>query len=201
MFPPYKRMYFVFCSLPLQIDIMKVLAICGSLRRKSSNLGLVKYAASNAPADMQIIIADLSDVPLYNQDLVEPPTSVKTLMSQCGEADALLLACPEYNYSIAPALKNAIDWLSRAPNNALLAGKPVAIMGAGGEMGTSRAQYHLRQVCVYVDLHPLNKPEVFCNAFAGTFDADSNLIDPSTQESIRNQLVALQDMKRKLSSS
>lgn len=178
---------------------MKVLAICGSLRRKSSNLGLIKYAVAHAPADMQITIADLSEVPLFNQDLTDQPASVKKLMSQCGEADALLLACPEYNYSIAPALKNAIDWLSRAPNNSLLAGKPVAIMGAGGGMGTARAQYHLRQVCVYVDLHPLNKPEVFCNAFAGTFDGDSNLIDPATQEGIRNQLVALQTLKRKLS--
>ena len=68
------------------------------------------------------------------------------------EADALVLACPEYNYSLAPALKNALDWVSREPDCAPFNGKPVAIMGAGGGMGTSRAQYHLRQVCVYLNL-------------------------------------------------
>ena len=88
-------------------------------------------------------------------------------------------------------MKNALDWASREPNNAALAGKATAILGAGGGMGTSRAQYHLRQVCVYVDLRPLNKPEVFCNAFANTFDADSNVVDSHVQGLIREQLSAL----------
>jgi len=177
---------------------MKVLAINGSLRRKSSNLALLKYAIANAPTGVEISVADLADVPFYNSDIAETPVAVKKLMEQCAKADALIFACPEYNYSIAPALKNAIDWLSRASNNTLLGGKPVAIMGAGGGMGTCRSQHHLRQVCVYVDLHPLNKPEVFCNAFAGTMDAEGNLIDPAVQKSIREQLVALQDWKVKL---
>ena len=115
-----------------------------------------------------------------------------------GAADALVLACPEYNYSIAPALKNIIDWASREPDNALLAGKPVAIMGAGGGMGTSRAQYHLRQVCVFLDLHPLNKPEVFANAFAGGFDADGNLTDEKIAANIAQQLAALAMWARRL---
>ena len=88
-------------------------------------------------------------------------------MDQARAADALVLACPEYNYSIAPALKNALDWLSREPDNVLLAGKAAAIMGAGGGMGTSRAQYHLRQVCVYLDLHVVNKPEIFSSGTSG----------------------------------
>ena len=177
---------------------MKVLAICGSLRKKSTNMGLIKYAVAHAPAGIEITVADLSEVPFYNSDVAEQPSSVKKLLAQCEAADALLLACPEYNYSIAPALKNALDWISRAPNNILTAGKPVAIVGAGGGQGTSRAQYHLRQVCVYIDLHPLNKPEVMVNAFAGTFDAESNLIDPSIQELVRQQLLALQTMQKKL---
>jgi len=98
-------------------------------------------------------IADLSAVPFFNVDLPERRAYVQRLMAQAGVADALVLACPEYNYSIAPALKNAIDWISREPDNALIAGKPAAIMGAGGGMGTSRAQYHLRQVCIFLDLH------------------------------------------------
>ena len=105
--------------------------------------------------------------------------------------DALVLACTEYNYSLAPALKNILDWASREPDHALLAGKPVAIMGAGGGMGTSRAQYHLRQVCVFLDLRPLNKPEVFANAFAGGFDADGNLIDEKLTHLIGEQMRVL----------
>jgi chromate reductase len=113
------------------------------------------------------------------------------VLTQLAAADALVLACTEYNYSMAPALKNILDWASREPDNALLAGKAVAIMGAGGGMGTSRAQYHLRQVCVFLDLHPLNKPEVFANAFAGAFDADGNLTDERLGKLVKEQMQAL----------
>ena len=113
------------------------------------------------------------------------------MLTQLAAADALVLACTEYNYSMAPALKNILDWASREPDNALLAGKAVAIMGAGGGMGTSRAQYHLRQVCVFLDLQPLNKPEVFANAFAGAFDADGNLTDERLGKLVKEQMQAL----------
>lgn len=177
---------------------MKVLAICGSLRAKSTNKGLLRYAQANAPEGMEIEIADLSAVPFYNADLTEKPAAVQTLLKQIGEADAILFACPEYNYSVAPALKNAIDWASREPENALLSGKAAAIMGAGGGMGTSRAQYHLRQICVYVNLYPLNRPEVFANAFANQFDGDGNLVDEKIQGNIKNQLIALKAWAEKL---
>ncbi|MGL6040154.1 MAG: NADPH-dependent FMN reductase, partial [Deefgea sp.] len=123
---------------------------------------------------------------------------VTALLAQFAAADAFIFGGPEYNYSIAPVLKNAIDWASRAPNNALLGGKAAAIMGAGGGMGTSRAQYHLRQVCVFTDIHPLNKPEVFANAFAGQFDADGNLIDEKVQENVKSQLAALATWSQQL---
>lgn len=171
---------------------LKVLGISGSLRAKSTNTGLLRYAKAHAPEGMSIEIADLSAIPFYNQDLTEKPQAVQTLLKQLEQADALLLACPEYNYSMAPALKNALDWASREKDNHLLNGKAVAIMGSGGGMGTSRAQYHLRQVCVFLNLHPLNKPEVFCNAFANTFDSDSNLTDERIQGMIKDQLKALQ---------
>ncbi len=170
---------------------MNILAICGSLRKKSTNMGLLRYAQANAPEGSNITIADLSAIPFYNADLTENPAAVTTLLAQIGAADAFIFACPEYNYSIAPALKNAIDWASREPDNHLLNGKAAAIMGAGGGMGTSRSQYHLRQVCVYVNVHPLNKPEVFVNAFAGTFDGDGNLTDEKIQGNIKAQLSAL----------
>lgn len=170
---------------------MNILAICGSLRKKSTNMGLLRYAQANAPEGSTITIADLSAIPFYNSDLTEKPAAVTTLLQQMGSADALIFSCPEYNYSIAPALKNALDWASREPENALLNGKSVALMGAGGGMGTSRAQYHLRQVCVFLNLHPLNKPEVFANAFAGGFDNDGNLVDEKIQGTLKTQLAAL----------
>jgi chromate reductase len=171
----------------------KVLGICGSLRRQSTNMNLLRYAREHAPPGMQIEIADLSAVPFYNADITEKPAAVQTLLSQIGEADALLFACPEYNYSLAPALKNALDWGSREPDNHLMAGKPAA------SMGTSRAQYHLRQVCVFLDLHILNKPEVFCNAFSGSFDQNGKLVDERIQELISKQLAAFQSWITRIS--
>jgi len=170
---------------------MKFLAICGSLRKQSTNMGLLRYAQANAPANVEFTIADISAVPFYNADITTKPPAVLKLFEQLAQADALVLGCPEYNYSVAPALKNALDWASREPENSLLSGKTVAIMGSGGGMGTSRAQYHLRQSCVYLNLHPLNRPEVFANAFANMFDQEGNLVDAKVQQNIVAQLNAL----------
>lgn len=177
---------------------LKLLGISGSLRRQSTNRGLLRAALGALPEGVSMDIADLSDIPFYNADLATKPAAVSRVLAQIGAADALVLACPEYNYSLAPALKNILDWASREPDNALLAGKAVAIMGAGGGMGTSRAQYHLRQVCVFLDLHPLNKPEVFANAFAGAFDADGNLTEPRLIQLVADQLKALVGWSEKL---
>lgn len=180
------------------MDKLKVLGICGSLRQQSTNLGLLKYAQENAPAGLEVKLANLTDVPFYNADLQKAPVPAQNLLDDIAQADALLLACPEYNYSMAPALKNALDWASRAPDNHLLAGKPIAILGSGGGMGSARAQYHLRQVCVYLDLHPLNRPEVFCNAFSASFDNEGNIVDETIQNLIVEQLKALQQWAKTL---
>jgi len=180
------------------MSTLKFLGISGSLRQASCNSGLLRTAQKTLPADTTLDIADLSDVPFYNADLTEKPASVTRVLAQMGAADALVLACPEYNYSLAPALKNILDWASREPNNGLLNDKPVAIMGAGGGMGTSRSQYHLRQVCVFLNLHPLNKPEVFANAFTGGFDAAGNLTDPKIAQLVADQMAALAAWTRRL---
>ena len=180
------------------MSTLKFLGISGSLRRQSTNSGLLRAALAELPEGVGMDIADLSDIPFYNADLKEKPASVQRVLAQMGAADALVLACPEYNYSMAPALKNILDWASREPGNALIAGKPVAIMGAGGGMGTSRAQYHLRQSCVFLDLHPLNKPEVFSSAFGGAFDADGNLTDAKLIGLIADQMKALAAWTHKL---
>lgn len=172
---------------------MKVLAIAGSLREKSYNRGLVRAARTLAPAGMEIIEADISDIPLYNgdDDGDTQPAPVLALAEKVKEADALLFATPEYNYSIPGVLKNAIDWMSRVPGG-IFAGKPAAIMGASmGGMGTSRSQYHLRQVLVFLDVHPLNKPEVIVSAAHEKCDDNGDLQDEKTREMIGKQLEAL----------
>jgi chromate reductase len=153
---------------------------------------LLKTAQQLLPTGVSLQIADLTEVPFFNADLSAKPTAVIALLEAMQQADGFIFACPEYNYSIAPALKNALDWASREPENHLLAGKAAAIMGAGGGMGTSRAQYHLRQVGVYLDLHFVNKPEVFVNAFSGVFATDGTLQDDKIRATIQAQLVALE---------
>ncbi|WP_374474503.1 NADPH-dependent FMN reductase [Zoogloea sp.] len=170
---------------------IKLLGIAGSLREKSTNKGLLRAAQASLPEGVSMEIAELGDIPFYNADITDKPAAVNRVLAQIAAADALVLACNEYNYSLAPALKNIIDWASREPDNALLAGKAVAIMGAAGGMGSSRAQYHLRQVCVCLDMQPLNKPEVFANAFAGAFDADGNLTDERLGKLVKEQMQAL----------
>lgn len=170
---------------------IKLLGIAGSLRKASTNRGLLRAAAAALPAEVSFEIAELGDIPFYNQDISEKPESVKRVFAQLENADGLVLASTEYNYSLAPALKNILDWASREPDNRLLTGKPVAIMGAAGGMGSSRAQYHLRQICVFLNLQPLNKPEVFANAFAGGFDQQGNLTDEKLHKLIADQMQAL----------
>lgn len=182
---------------------LKVLGISGSLRAKSTNTGLLRAARKVVPEGMTLEIAEIADVPLYNADVAAQgkPAGVARIIEQIASADALLFACPEYNYSLAPALKNVIDWASREPENRVLKGMPVAIMGAAGGMGSSRAQYHLRQVCVYTDMHPLNKPEVFSNAFSSSFDESGDLVDPKIIQLITDQLQALAAWTRRLNRS
>ena len=170
----------------------KILVMSGSLRAASRNTALARYALRNAPEGLQLEMADLSQFPFYNADHPVPPPPVARFFEQLRAADGLLLACPEYNYSIAPVLKNALDWASREKDNHLLAGKTVALMGAGGGMGTSRAQYHLRQVAVCLDLRVLNKPEVFCSPFTpALFHKHNEPLDERIQRQIRQLLDAL----------
>lgn len=184
-----------------EMSKLKLLGIAGSLRKASTNKGLLRAARASLSADVSMEIADLTGVPLYNPDYPEANESVQRVLGQMAEAeaeaeaDAFVLAATEYNFSMAPALKNILDWASREPGNALLAGKPAALLGAGGPigtcLGTARAQYHLRQVCVFLDLHVLNKPEVFVSAYAGGFDDNGNLFDQTTFELIKTQMQVL----------
>ncbi len=107
-------------------------------------------------------------------------------------ADAILFVTPEYNYSVPGVLKNAIDWASRPYGDSAWQGKPCAIMGASvGNLGTARAQYHLRQILVFLDMHPLNKPEVMIGNAASRFDAQGTLTDEPTRQHVKGMLEAL----------
>ena len=167
----------------------RFIGICGSLRKNSRNMGLLRAAAEAMPQGSSLEIADITNIPFYREDMPKPE-SVELLARQVREADGIVLAVAEYNYSYAPALKNALDWLSREKGE-LLAGKTCAMMGAAGGMGSSRAQYHLRQVCVYLDLRVLNKPEVFANAFSDAFTPDGSVSDTESGTQLRANVASL----------
>ncbi len=180
--------------------VMRVLGIAGSLRQGSYNRAALRAAVELAPGGMEIELFDLASIPMYNDDVRQQgyPTAVADMRQRIAKADALLIATPEYNYSIPAVLKNAIDWASRPPDPPLN-DKPLAIMGASpGALGTSRAQYHLRQVCVFVNMHPLNKPEVMISHCQQKFDAQGRLQDNETRERVRALLEALMQWTERL---
>jgi chromate reductase len=179
---------------------MKVLGICGSLRQGSYNAMALRAARKLAPAGITIEIADIGRIPLYNDDvrLAGEPGAVQELKAQVRAADALLIATPEYNFSIPGVLKNTLDWLSRPPEPSFT-GKPVAIMGASpGPVGTARVQYDLRKVLVFLDAFTVNKPEVFISFAQNKFDPQGELTDEPTARFITDLLVSLQKLQTRL---
>jgi chromate reductase, NAD(P)H dehydrogenase (quinone) len=183
------------------MKVIKVLGICGSLKSSSVNMAALKYMASQAEkVGVEFEIADLAKVPFFNVDDESNKTdAVKKLLAQIEKADAFVLSSPEYNYSYAPALKNALDWGSRLPGNVGFKGKPASMISAGGGLKGGRAQYHLRQVGVFLDLFFVNKPEVMLSAFDGTFDMKTGeLISEDAKASIVLQLEALKALALKL---
>ena len=182
-------------------DPVRILGIAGSLRQRSYNRAALRAAGQLVPEGAVLETFDLDGIPLYNQDLNDaPPERVQELKARVRAADAVLFVTPEYNFSIPGVLKNAIDWASRANGENAWAGKPVAVMGAStGLMGTSRAQYHLRQVFVFLDMHPVNKPEVMIAKAAEKFDAELNLTDPQVRDLVAKLLHSLVAWTRRLS--
>jgi chromate reductase len=171
---------------------MNILGISGSLRRASFNTAALRAAQQLAPDGVTIEMADISAIPIFNDDVraAGMPRAVSDLAARIGAADAVLIATPEYNYSIPGVLKNAIDWISRVSPQPFQ-GKAVAIMGASpGAIGTARAQYDLRKV--------LNKPEVMIGAAGTRFDAEGNLTDEATRNFIRAQIEALRNWADRL---
>lgn len=163
---------------------LKVLGFAGSLRAGSYNRALLRGAANLLPQDMTLEIFEIEGIPAFNQDLEgDIPKKVKEFKSKIREANAILIATPEYNYSVPGVLKNAIDWASRPYGDNPFDGKPVAIMSASvGMLGGSRAQYHLRQIFVFLNMYPVNGPEVIVPFAQDKFDATGKLIDDNTKK-------------------
>lgn len=180
---------------------IRLIGISGSLRKASFNTALLHTAIDLAPPYVEIEVADIGDVPLYDEDVRAAglPAPVQRLREQVAKAHGVLVATPEYNYSLPGVLKNAIDWVSRPPAQPF-AGKTLGIMGAsGGLSGTMRAQYHIRQVAVFLDMHVLNKPEVFVRSAADKV-ANGRITDEATRKVIADHVSALAQWTRRFTS-
>lgn len=170
-----------------------ILGIAGSLRRDSYNRAALRAAQELVPEGARLETFDIGGLPGFNQDEEGQPTAkVVELKQQIRSADAILIVTPEYNYSVPGVLKNAIDWASRPYGDNAWNGKPVAIMGASvGMLGTARAQYHLRQMFVFLNMHPVNQPEVMIANAAKRFDEQGNLTDETSRKLIQQLLAEL----------
>ena len=179
---------------------LSILGFAGSLRQASFNKAILRAAQEMVPSEANMEIFDLAGIPLFNQDLEnQPAEKVKKFKAAIRAADALLIASPEYNYSMPGVLKNALDCASRPYGDNVLDGKPVAIMGASvGMLGTARAQYHLRQSCVFLNMHPLNRPEVMVPFAQEKVDDKGRLTDQKTREKIAELVEALIVWTRRL---
>ena len=181
-------------------DEVNMLGFAGSLRRQSYNRAALQAAVNVVPSGITLNTFDLDGIPPFNQDHEkEPPPAVRQFKAAIVEADAILIVTPEYNYSVPGVLKNAIDWASRPYGDSAWDGKPVGIMGASvGMLGTGRAQYHLRQMFVFLNMVPLNQPEVMIANADEKFDENGNLKDEKTAQKIRELIEALADWTRRL---
>jgi chromate reductase len=172
---------------------LNVISICGSLRKGSYNRMLMNSLPPLAPGGMKIKEApSFAEFPLYNADIQNStgfPAPVNTLAEAIRSADGVIIVTPEYNFSTPGGLKNALDWVSRLPNQPF-AGKPIALQSASpGPLGGGRVQYDLRKTFVFLDALTLNKPEIFVGGFASKFDEKTGEIkDDATRNFIKQQL-------------
>src|SRR5258705_710113 len=180
-------------------DYIQLDGFSGSLRKGSYNTMLLKAAAQLLPADVSMEIISIADIPLYNGDLDLPlashrPETAEHFRKMLTDADGILIASPEYNYSIPGGLKNAIDWASRGEDSPLLH-KPIAVIGASpGLWGTVRMQMAFHNVFLFLDMKPVYKPEVLIAQAEKKFDREGNLIDEMAKKLLKQKLEALKEI-------
>lgn len=177
---------------------LNILGICGSLRAASLNQRALMAVKNAAGEGVNVEVAVISDVPLYNADIAEPPASVERLKSQIAASDGLLIATPEYNYGIPGVLKNAIDWVSRPAYKSVLAQKPVAILGASpGAVGTARAQGQLKQVLLGTASEVFPFPEVTLGQAGDKLAEDGAVTDERTLQQLTRFIEGYTDWLRR----
>ncbi len=181
------------------MEKVKIAAFAGSLRKDSFNKAIINTAKKYAPENIEIEILELENIPLFNQDIVDFPQSVKIFKDKIKGADAVLIATPEYNRSIPGVLKNAIDWASRPYGDNSFDDKAVATIGASGGaiIGTAVAQYHLRQIFSFLNAHPLERPQVFIGG-AGNKVENGLFVDDDTVELIKDLVEKLAEWALRL---
>jgi len=177
-------------------EILRILGFAGSLRRGSYNRALLRAAQGLAPEGMRIETFDLVEVPLYNGDVEAEgdPPGVAAFKQAIRAADGVLMVTPEYNHGVPGVMKNAIDWASRPPNDAVLGRKPVGLLGASpGMTGSARGQTQLRQSFEFTNSFCMPQPEVLVARAHEKFDAEGKLTDETTAKFLGTWLVAFQD--------
>merc|ERR1712137_1073520 len=192
-----------FCSTATTKTSMRFIGISGSLRKASTNTGALRYASEAfSKAGHEFSIVNIGHLPFMNEDLEVGglPEDVLNFKKEVESADGVLFGCPEYNYGVTPAMKNALDWASRSGNSWLV---NLLVLLVRGGFGTGRSQLVLRQSFIYLDIHPLNKPEVCIRRFVqpSPFDADGNLVDDGIKAQVDALVSALIDWTKKISPS
>jgi chromate reductase len=179
---------------------LTILGISGSGRNRSYNTALLEEAKELLPQDATLEVVDVSKLPLYNQDLEHDlPEAVKELKKKIRGADAILIATPEHNYSVTAVLKNAIEWGNRPPRDASWSGKPAAVISAStGLRGGVRAQLHLRQIMIDLNMYPINRPLLLVANAEDKFDENLKLTDAESLQTLREVLSSLVEWTRKL---
>lgn len=183
-----------------------VLALSGSLRKESLSTKLLHAFEARKPSGIDFVTADLSSLPIYNQDNELPePDFLTKYKQQIIPADGVLLVTPEYNRSIPPVLKNALDWASRpqAPvGHGTWGGKPAAIAGCSPySLGAFAAVHHLRQVLTFLNMPTMQQPEFYLSFAGGKFDENGNLADEVTAQHIERFWLAFVDFMDRINSS
>ena len=180
--------------------IISIFGFAGSLRKGSYNKALLRAAVELVPKGAALETFDLEGIPPFNQDLENtPPEKVKEFKRKIRAADAVLIATPEANYTIPGVLTNAMNWASRPYGDSAFDGKPVAVMSASiGMHGGPRAEYHLRQSFIWLNMYPINAPEVMVPFAQEKIDANGRVTDEKTREKIKELLESLVAWTRKL---
>ena len=180
--------------------VLRVLGFAGSLRAGSYNRALLRAAAEEAPDGMRVEIHDLDGIPLYNGDVEAQgdPPAVAAFKDAIRGADAILIACPEYNHGVPGVLKNAIDWASRPPRGSALDGKLAGVIGASpGMTGSAQGQTQLRQAFIFTNTYALQQPEVLVARAHEKFDAEGRLTDDVSRKFLRDFMSTFHDWLRR----